>query len=80
MNTKTIEVTSDVAQTLVGAVITASIEKDDKGYHFTAMAMIDDARNLLPALGKYEDEYEETLNTLYELYSEKADAKKANAA
>ena len=80
MNTKTIEVTASMAQTLLGAVITASIEENDNGYHFRALDMIQEARKLLPALGEYEASYTESLNTLYEIYKEKADAKKAQAA
>jgi len=80
MNTKAIEVTVSVAQTLVGAAVTASIEENDNGYHFRAMATVEDARKLLPALGEYEASYTETLNTFYEIYREKADAKKAQAA
>lgn len=74
-----IELTVSVATTLVGAAVSASIEADDKGYHYTAMRTIQDARKLLPALGECEV-YPKLLNTLYDIYSQNADAKKTHAA
>ena len=70
-----IEVTLSVAQTLIDAAITTSIKEDDEGYHYTAMRTIQDARTLLPALGKYEADCAERLACLYDLYSKHADDK-----